>query len=457
VTASPRIPGWLIAINSALAVLILATAVRVWTLTFDDLPAEELRMLRLVHKQVMQDHVQPHGGDELLRNAIEGMVKRLDDHSEFVPPAKVKAFETETTGQYEGIGLAPVPGQLPLTVHYLFEGGPAEKAGLAVGDRIVAVDGEAIVGDVVSTVTKQAIERIKGPPGTQVVLRIQRDGHPEQDLAVQRAAVQRPSVKWVRMQDAAERLGYLHIASFQRCTATELDGALRHLEELAGAPLRGLLIDLRFNTGGLLNESVACVNRFLAQGNIVSLKRRGGVEHDRHDADPALATHPNLPIVILVNEQTASASEVLSGALQDHGRAALVGKRTYGKGVVQSIFSWRGLDFRLKLTTSHYYTPNGRNIEGRMRRREDGDAKGGIAPDIEVALPVDVGRDVYKRLEDAEVPRRYKEAATALGKALGFESEPAQLAPEQDAQLARGLETLRERVRSVAAPATAGK
>lgn len=455
-TQSLRIPGWLLAINGLLAVLLLATSVRVWLHTYDDLPAEELRMLRLVHRQVMQDHVQPHAADDLMRSAIEGMVKQLDDHSEFIPPAKVEAFETETTGQYQGIGVVMVPGRVPATIHYLFEDGPAEKAGLAVGDKILAIDGETL--DAERHDLEAVRSRIKGPPGTQVVLRIARAEAAPQDIPVQRAAVQQPSVKWVRLLDPADRLGYLHIASFQRRTANELDAALRHLEQLANAPLRGLVIDLRFNTGGLLNEAVACVNRFLAQGNIVSLKRRGGVEHDRHDADPALTTHPALPLVILVNEHTASASEVMSGALQDHGRAALVGKRTYGKGVVQSIFSWRGLDFRLKLTTSHYYTPNGRNIEGRMRRKEDGDAKGGIAPDVEVALPVELARNLAVRLDAIEVPMRYKEAAATLAKALGIAGEANQLAVDQDPQLARGLAALRERVTAASPePAATGK
>lgn len=435
-----RIPWWLIAACGTLAFTVTVLTLAFWKLRDSDLPSEEMRMLRLVYRQVMKDHVDAHEGSELVRDAIVGMVRQLDDYSAFVPPEKAKAFDSQTTGEYQGIGITMVARHVPITVLYPMVGGPAEQAGLTVGDRIVAVDDEPLTALTPENVTDQARKRLLGPPGTKVKLRVDRDGT-EKDIEIARADVQRPSVKWVRLLDREARIGYVYIASFQHHTASEFDAALRGLEAEAGGALEALVLDVRFNLGGLLTESVEIANRFLRTGNIVSLRARNDEEQSRIDVDPQKTTHPDLPLVVLLNEKSASASEVLSGALQDHRRATLVGKRTYGKGVVQSIYRWEGLDFRLKLTTSRYYTPNGRNIGSKMRGPHDGKAAAGIAPDIEVDIPAAAAKNLEARLDSDEVPASYKTAAAALAAALGVPGEVTPLDPEADVQLGRALAT----------------
>jgi carboxyl-terminal processing protease len=452
-----RFPWWLILLNGGLAFAITIVTIEFWHRRAEDLPAEELRMLRLVYRQVMQDHVEPHDGDDLLRSAIGGLVKGLgDEYSAFVPPDRVRSFDTETTGEYQGIGISLVPRRAPITVHYPFEGGPAERAGLRVGDRIVGIDGERVAALAPERVVEEARKRLLGAPGSTVRLRLERAGGGEDEVELARGGVQQPSVKWARLLDRQTRIGYVHIAAFQQRTAAELDAALALLEQEAGGSLGGLVLDLRFNPGGLLGESVTVANRFLRAGNIVTLRARGDIEHGRHDVDPAKTTHADLPLVVLVNKDSASASEVLCGALQDHGRAGIVGVRTFGKGVVQSIYRWEGLDFRLKLTTSYYYTPGGRNIERSARRRHDPDAPGGIVPDVEAELAAAAVADLRQRLGDAEVPRRYKAEAAALAATLDFAGEAEQLGPEADAQLGTALAVLRERMAQAAGAAGGG-
>lgn len=435
----------MILVNGVVAFGITVFTIEFWLGRADDLPEKELRMLRLVFRQVMQDHVEPHAPDELLRFAIDGMVEGLHDkHSKFVPGDRARAFDSETTGEYQGIGIGIVPDHIPITVRYLLEDSPAERGGIAVGDRIVQIDGERLDQVTKSNVMEEARRRLLGAPGSTVRVVVQRGADVETEIELTRG-VQGTSVKWARLVDQQARIGYLYVSAFQQRTAAELDHELRFLEEQAGGALEGLVLDLRHNPGGLLTESIAVANRFLTRGNIVSLRARGDVEHARHDVDPSKTTHPSLPLVLLVNDDSASASEVLCGALQDHQRAAVVGAQTYGKAVVQSIYRWDGLDFRLKLTTSRYLTPNGRSL-GRIERGRDGKPEGGITPDVEVALPPKVGEAARVRLQDFEVPRRYKAAAAALALELGFEGEAEPLGPEQDAQLGRALEVLRERM-----------
>jgi carboxyl-terminal processing protease len=418
--------------------------IRFWHGPGDDLPAEELRMLRLVYRQVMADHVEHHAGDALMRRAISGLVKDLDAYSAFVPADKVGAFDSETTGEYQGIGVSMVPARVPITVHFVMEGGPAERAGIGVGDRIVAVDGERLEHLTPENVLEQAQKRLLGAPGSSVRVTVQHvSGHETEHELVR--GVQRTSVKWARLLDAPARIGYLHIAAFQQRTAAEFDRELKHLEGEAGGTLAGLILDVRHNPGGLLTEAIAVANRFLHSGTIVTLRARGDVEHARHEADPDKTTHPDLPLVVLVDAESASASEVLCGALQDHERAAVVGVQTFGKGLVQSIYRWDGLDFRLKLTTARYLTPKGRSL-GRAHSSGGGKHDGGITPDVAVPVPEATARSIGARLDSLEVPRRYKAAAAALAKELDFAGERGPLAVDADPQLARALAVVRERM-----------
>lgn len=436
--------------SCTLAVLVTLGTLHLFGPNLGSLPSDEVRALRIVHDQILREHVTPHEPDALLRAAIAGMVKSVDRYSAFVPPDAVGEFERDTTGAYQGVGITLAPATTPATVYYVLSGGPAERAGLRVGDRIERIDDEDATQWAKDEVIGKARERLLGKPGTSVRLSLRALDDTRREVVIERGSVQQHSIKWVRWLDQAEGLGYVYLSTFQKQTPEELDAALSQLG--AEATLRGLVLDLRDNSGGLLDECVAVANRFLVGGNILSLRKRGGVEISRFDANPALATHQDLPLVLLVDGDSASASEVLAGALQDHHRAQLVGERTFGKGVVQSIFRWEGLDFRLKLTTAHYYTPSGRCIEGHLGNTDDGGdrgakPKGGLEPDVVVALPAAQARDVPARLAGYDIPAPYKAAARALAAALAFRGELEPAGPDADDQLEKALELLRTQVR----------
>lgn len=410
--------------------------------TRGSLPEPELEMLRLVHSRVMSDHVEAQDARRLLERAAAGMVSGLDRYSRFIPAAEVEAFERVTTGSYEGIGIQMAPGSMPPAVLFPHPDGPAERAGLQVGDRILAVDGHPLEGDDAGHGLAEARRLILGHAGTRVRLQIGRGGQPPFEVECERGPVQTASTRWTRVVDERDGIGYVQLHAFQRVSTTELDQELAHLRAVTPGELRALILDLRGNSGGLLDQGIGIANRFLARGNIVTLKERGG-RSTPHEADPAQCRDPELPLVLLVDGDSASASEVVAAALQDHQRARVVGTRTYGKGMVQTIFRWRGLDFRLKLTTSHYFTPNGRSLEG-TRPGNGGPQTGGVQPDRVVELSREAAERVRTVLQENTpyVPRRYQAAAHALATELELVL-PEPPGPEGDEQLAAAIEECR--------------
>lgn len=439
------IPIWVLPMNLVLSLAVAVLGAWVWLLSSHRLPRDQLEALQLVHDQIADEYVTPPPSEDLMWSAIEGMVGSLDRHSQFVRPSKVAEFEEDTTGTYAGIGIV-MAGVIPLTVKFPFAGGPAERAGLLVGDRIVAVDGEPLVASDAKELATIARERLLGDAGSPVQLTIERgEGETTEkfEQVVVRGNVTKPSIRWVRALDEDRRIGYAYVVGFHKDTTVDLVTAIGDLDALVGGTLGALILDLRFNRGGLLEEAISMANLFVAEGTIVSVKRRDSDSDTNQVAEPDRCARPKLPLVLLVNHDSASASEVVAGALQDHGRATVVGVRTWGKGVVQSIFSWRDLDFRLKLTTAHYYTPNGRSIEGEYRRSEDGEAEGGIAPDRTVAIDKSLRQRLGRALYSAnEPPVPYREQVARLSKKLELDpSYPP--GPDIDTQLTAALEEAR--------------
>lgn len=421
--------------------VVVPAGVLMWQRVFEPLPREGLQVLRLVHNQVVEEYVTEVDPNELLENAVAGMVERLDRHCQFVPAERAEAFEhDQIDGSYVGVGVLLFPDHAPITIRSPLPGSPAETAGLRPGDRIVAVDGHELGGLAPDAALKEAVALMRGPEGSSVTVRIESGNAGPREVELTRQELAQPLVKWVRLVDPRARLGYVYLRGFQRDVGLQLGVAIEALEAEAGGALAGLVIDLRHNPGGPLAEAVAVANRFLPAGEIVSLKRRSDTV-ERLVADPALCTHPDLPLVVLINGDSASASEVVTGALQDHGRATVVGIRSYGKGLVQSVFAWRGFDFRLRLTTAHYYTPSGRSIEKRLRRAGDPEDVGGIAPDREVRLDPPQALLVETRLAAHEVPAVYRDAAREAALAIGAEL-PTAPTPADDPQLAAALEEL---------------
>jgi carboxyl-terminal processing protease len=326
------------------------------------LPWEDARLLAEVMQRVRDNYVDPVDDHKLLQNAMRGMVEALDEHSSFLDRDEFEDMKVSTSGAYAGIGVEVVPGKDGIGVVHLMPGSPAERAGILAGDVIVRIDGIAV--DPVDL--DSAIARMRGPEGSVIRLAVVRSGAAAPlEFNVERAHVELQSVA---AELLAPSFAYLRISSFTDTTATEVEHAVDHLEHGQGA-LKGIVIDLRNNPGGVLDSAVRLADDFLDKGVIVSAEGRTPEARFRVEAQPGDISS-GAKLVLLVNGGSASASEILAAALHDNGRAVLIGRKTYGKGSVQTIMPLSDGE-ALKLTTSRYFTPLGKSINGT-----------GIVPDV---------------------------------------------------------------------------
>jgi carboxyl-terminal processing protease len=331
-------------------------------------PYRPLDVFSDVLAHVENSYVEEVDEKDLVYGAIDGMMARLDPHSAFMRPDVYKQMRDETTGEFDGLGLEVTIDEGVLTVVSPVVESPGERAGIRSGDRILAIDG---------TPTKEmtlpdAIRRMKGAAGTKAVLEIMREGFAApQKLTLVRDRVRTQSVD-MRVLDADRRYAYVRVRAFQERTDRNLRKALDDARAALAGQIRGLVLDLRNNPGGLLDQAVRVSDVFLSSGTIVTTAGRGrrNVEVERaRDKD----TEPTYPMIVLVNKGTASASEIVAGALQDQARAVIMGTPTFGKGSVQTIIELED-GSGLKLTVARYYTPKHRSIQ-----------ELGIAPDVVVA------------------------------------------------------------------------
>lgn len=314
-------------------------------------------------------------GDALLEDALSGMLEGLDRYSRFYPPEDAAQLERETGGRYEGIGALFRTLDGVRRVLFTLPDSPAREGGLTVGDGVLAIDGVTITEEMDDAAFRARLAPESGAPVKLLVVDLE---GVESTLTVHARALVDPSLRHVRLLSETPRIGWISIETFSRETPGEVDRALADLED--GAPLDGLVLDLRGNLGGVLDAAVALTGRFLPEGVIV--RTRGRDEEEVLQAVPSRCTHPDLDLVVLVDGSSASASEVVAGALQDHRRAVLVGTPTYGKGVVQTIRRFEPWGARAKVTTAWYTSPSGRNFESSATPgREQG-----LAPDLEVAV-----------------------------------------------------------------------
>lgn len=449
----PRLPLWFLVANWALIAgaffwgISLGKRSETPATLVAALPAPQMEALALVHREILRSHVDPQAADALLERAITAMVHGLDPYSRYVPPAEVPRYEEANTGHYQGIGAEfDVHGDV-VVLHFPLAGGPAEQAGLLPGDLLLAVDGTPLDS---ATNRRRVVDLVRGPAGSDVRLQLRRNATPL-DVTVRRGDVQRPCVKWVHLLEPAKAFAYLHLTDFHPGSAEQLLGAVGALH--AATPLRGLIVDLRWNGGGSLEECVAIARGFLREGLVVSQQRRGTEIVERYEANPETCRFPDLPLVVLVNEHSASASEVLAGALQDHSRAAIVGVRTHGKAYVNTVYTWQDQPFRLKLTTGKYRTPNGRDIE--RHHRAEGEAAtevGGIPPDVVATLADDQKEGVRATLRASEPPLAHRDAFARVAQQYGTAvNQPPR--PGDDAQLQQALATLATRAEAGASGA----
>lgn len=331
----------------------------------DPLPWQDARLLAEVIERIRDEYVDTIGERELMQHAVRGMVSGLDAHSTFLDQGEVEDLRIATEGNYSGIGIEVSHESGAIVVVAPIEGSPADRAGLQTGDVIVAIDGRKID----SRSLADAIGRMRGEPGTLVRLAVERAQVAEPiEFAIERAQVE---VMSVRAQLLEPGYGYLRISHFSDHTAAELESAVVALERGSTRPLAGVVLDLRSNPGGVLEAGVAVADAFLDRGLIVSADGRTQEARFRMEAAPGEVV-PGARVAVLVDGGSASAAEIVAGALRDHGRAVLIGQRTFGKGSVQTLLPLSAGQ-AIKLTTSRYYTPSGASIHEK-----------GLQPDIEL-------------------------------------------------------------------------
>lgn len=336
------------------------------TATDNSIPLSELRTFTDVLTRVKADYVDPVSDKTLMDNAIRGMIDRLDPHSNYLDTAEFKDLQATTTGKFGGLGIQVGMKDKVLTVIAPIDDTPAQKAGIKSGDKIVKINGEFTQG----LDLEKAVKLMRGDPGSKITLTLVRDGKDKPfDVTLERAIINVKSVK-ARMLDP--NFGYVRIAQFQSDTSDQLHDAIKQLiKDNDNKPLKGLVLDLRNNPGGVLQAAVGVVDTFVNSGLIVYTNGRDAdskMSFKAHEGDMLNGA----PIVVLINGGSASASEIVAGALQDDGRALIAGERSFGKGSVQSIMPLSN-GGALRLTTALYFTPSGRSIQGE-----------GITPDVEV-------------------------------------------------------------------------
>jgi carboxyl-terminal processing protease len=409
-------PELLFAIGFACGVLTLGT-IR----TF--LRDRDVELFRAVRDLALETHVEDHDPRELLDDALSGMLTGLDRYSRYYPPADIEALQRETYGEYFGIGVLFLDADRGL-IRFPLPDSPAERAGLRPGDRLVRIDGEW-VADLPPGGVRELLQR---RDRAEIELVVENRAGERRTTSLTPAQVLDPSVRHARMIPAPEgepTIGYAALTSFTSRTPDELDQAIAWLRTEG---MQGLVLDLRANPGGMLDAALRIADRFLDEGVLVSTRSRTETRSTR--ATPEATRFAGLPLVLLVDGDSASASEVLCGALQDHRAAVVVGEPTYGKGAVQTLTPYDGA--RVKITTSHYFTPAGRRIE----RDEE---RSGLAPDALVELAPGERRELHAFLGG------YSPPPSSLQELAAWEAEE-ELAllprPPQDLQLEAAVDLL---------------
>lgn len=351
-----------------------------------DIPVEQLRNFAEVLERVRAAYVEEIDEATLLKAALKGMLAELDPHSSYLAPEDFEELQESTQGEFGGLGIEITMDKDAIIIVTPFDDTPASKAGLEAGDQILAIDGESVKGQSLDEVAKQ----LRGEVNSAIKLTIlPRDAKTPRTLTLTRDIIK---VKSVRQKALRPGVGYVRISQFQAKTAQDTKAAIEALK--AKDPLKGLVLDLRNNPGGVLSGAVQVADLFLNEGLIVYTQGRHEERLNYNASEQTLL--PHTPMVVLVNSGSASASEIVAGALQDHNRAILVGQRTFGKGSVQSILPLTG-DSALKLTTARYYTPKGRSIQA-----------DGIHPDIVIPMAT-VKTDKQRTLHESDLPRHLKQ------------------------------------------------
>ena len=336
--------------------------------------SETYRSLNLfgdVFEKIRSDYVEKPNEQKLIEAAVSGMLTSLDPHSSYMDSKSFRDMQVQTRGEFGGLGIEVTQEDGLVKVVTPIDDTPAARAGIMSGDIISAINGESVQGMTLN----QAVDKMRGQVNTTVKLTILRgSARDSQEVAITRAVIQ---IRSVRFRQEGDDIGYIRITQFNEQTYDGVKNAIsRFTADMPGDKLRGYVLDLRNNPGGLLDQSIAVSNAFLTSGEIVSTRGRNADETQRYNARPGDLSKGK-PVIVLINGGSASASEIVAGALQDHKRATIVGTRSFGKGSLQTIIPLGQNNGALRLTTARYYTPSGRSIQAK-----------GIDPDIQILQDV---------------------------------------------------------------------
>lgn len=345
----------------------------------------ELDQFLAVFERVRVDYVEKVDDEKLIKGAINGMLASLDPHSSFLDAKDFENLKTQTEGSYGGLGLTVSMEDGAVKVITPTEDTPAYRAGIKAGDYITHLNGTLLYGGTLD----EAVEQMRGPAGTSIKLTIVRPGREKPfDLTLNREVIEIKPVKW----EVKGKVGVININSFSKTTADNVRSAIVSIEKSLGGKPQGYVIDLRSNPGGLLDQAVEVSDLFLERGEIVSQRGRNARDIERFYARPGDMTK-GLPIVVLVDSGSASAAEIVAGAIQDHHRGVVMGERSFGKGSVQTLLPLSDTS-ALRLTTARYYTPSGRSVQ-----------EGGIEPDLLVPQLTDADYKSRPRFREADLKR----------------------------------------------------
>ncbi len=402
----------------ALSAMLAVVPVSTYAAESDEETFRQLELFGDIFERVRAQYVDEASDKELIEAAINGMLHSLDPHSSYLNEDNFRDMQVQTRGEFGGLGIEVTMEQGLVRVVSPIDETPAARAGLEAGDFITHLDGESVLGLSLS----EAVDKMRGRVGSDIVLSIRREGTEPFDVTVTRDVVRIRSVR----SRVEGKVGYIRVTTFNEQTAPGVEAAMAELKEELGDEMIGVVLDLRRNPGGLLDQAVKVSDAFLDRGEIVSQRGRNPDDAQRFNAKKGDLAE-GLPMVVLINGGSASASEIVAGALQDHKRAVIMGTESFGKGSVQTIMPIAGHG-ALRLTTAAYFTPSGRSVQ-----------KTGITPDIQVE---------QARIETSDTPERVRErdlrnARDNEGIENGDDGANTETTAEQDYQLARALDLLK--------------
>ncbi len=389
---------------------------------------EQLNLFADVLARVRTDYVVDVNDAELIENALNGMLQSLDPHSSYVTPEQFKELQVDTKGEYGGLGMEVTMEDGFVKVIAPIDETPAIRAGIKAGDFLTEIDGKPILGLSLT----EAVKKMRGKPGEDITVTVVREGEDPKEITITREVIKRVVVKY----EVKEGIGYIRLAQFNDKAEEGIQKAIKSLKTEFGGKIPGLVLDLRRNPGGLLDQSVKVSSAFLDGGEIVSTRGRVASDTQRYNGERGELVK-NVPIVVLIDGASASASEIVAGALQDRGRALILGMTSFGKGSVQSVIPLRGgRDGGLRMTTQRYYTPSGRSIQGT-----------GIEPDIAVSAVPDDGK-VRQQRREADLPNAILNEDADVQKSdevaeVLIDFPPEDIGEDDDYQLQKAIEILK--------------